>query len=124
MVRRRTDSNEPVSQRSKRELTDWRVETTFYEYRILGRMETELLVFHHHPGPTHLGPDYPHIHISAEMIDRAPNGDAIRYDLDKRHVATGTVTLTAVVRMLIEEFGAEGRGDWQRTLDAADARSG
>ncbi len=121
VVRSRDDIGELVSSRRSSVLTDWRIETTFYEYRILGRMETELLVFHHHPGPGHLGPDHPHVHVSATVIDRAPNGDAIPYALDKRHVATGTVTRVSVVRMLIEEFGAEGRGDWQRILAAVDA---
>lgn len=57
------------------------------------------------------------------MNDRAPNGNVVPYDLDKRHVATATATgtLAAVIRMLIEEFGAEGRGDWLRTLNVADA---
>jgi hypothetical protein len=39
-------------------------------------------------------------------------------DLDDRHIATGPVTLAAIVRMLIEEFGvAPRRGDWREVLD-------
>lgn len=89
VVRSSDLAGEPVSSRRPSHLSDWRIEPIFYEYRVLGRTETELLVFHLHPGPKHLGPDHPHLHVSATVIDRAPNGDAIPYDLDKRHVATG-----------------------------------
>jgi hypothetical protein len=45
-------------------------------------------------------------------------------DLDDRHIATGRVTLEALVRMLVEEFGvAPRRGDWREVLDRNDAVS-
>ena len=99
--------NEPAggNQRSDR----WHVDVTFYEYRILDPGGTELLVWHHQPGQEFLGPDYPHLHVSAAVTARTPVGAAIGYDLDKRHLPTGTVSLAAVVRMLIEEFGGARR---------------
>jgi hypothetical protein len=99
----------------------WRVATVAYEYRILDARETELLVYHWQPGAIALGPDFPHLHVSAALTARTPAGIDQRFPLDKRHVPTGIVTLADVVRMLIAEFGiAERRRDWPARLARAD----
>lgn len=51
---------------------------------------------------------------------RTPGGATVSHDLDKHHLPAGPVSLAAVVRMLIEEFGAEARGDWPKRLARAE----
>jgi hypothetical protein len=43
----------------------WCASTRMYEYRLLDRDERELLVYHWQPGEDFLGPDHPHVHVSA-----------------------------------------------------------
>lgn len=96
--------------------------TTVYEYRLLDRLERELLVYHWQPGPRYAGPDHPHLHVSASLRAATSAVDEREIDLDKLHLPTGQVTLAAVVRSLITEFGVEPlRPDWARVLDAAEA---
>lgn len=95
-----------------------RVATRMYEYRLLDYDHRELLVYHWQPGPGARGPDHPHLHISAALNAQV---DAIAHrdiGLDKLHIATGRVSLEAVVRMLITEFRvAPQRHDWREALD-------
>jgi hypothetical protein len=94
--------------------------TISYEYRLLDSQETELLVYHWHPGVIARGPDFPHIHVSASLSAQITATQVQRLPLDKRHVPTGLITLADVVRMLIAEFGVAGRHrDWPR-LDRAE----
>lgn len=96
-----------------------------YEYRILDTFQRELLVYHWQPGPGFRGPDHPHVHVSAALHARINAVTTRAYDLDRRHIATGQVSLAMVVRMLIEEFGvAPLRPDWQDVLDRADQIAG
>lgn len=96
--------------------------TTMYEYRLLDRRERELLVYHWQPGPRYAGPDQPHLHVSARLLASTSAVDERGIDLDKRHLPTGHVTMAAVVRSLITEFGVEPlRADWARVLDEAEA---
>lgn len=95
-----------------------------YQYRLLDRDQTELLVYHWQPGPDSAGPDHPHLHISAALRAKVDASSTRTIGLDKLHIATGLVSLAAVVRMLIAEFGvAPQRPDWRETLDRIDAAS-
>lgn len=103
----------------------WRAELRMYEYRVLDQQERELLVYHWQPKPEQRGPDHPHVHVSAALHARVNAVTTRAYDLDKRHLATGQVSLAMVVRMLIEEFGvAPLRPDWQDVVDRADQIAG
>ncbi|MGH2616768.1 MAG: hypothetical protein ACRDJC_16155 [Thermomicrobiales bacterium] len=96
----------------------WRATTRMYEYRLLDHHQRELLVYHWQPGDAYLGPDHPHLHVSAALTAQTSAVDRRSIDLDKLHLATGHVSLPAVVRMLIEEFRvAPQRPDWAATLD-------
>ncbi|MBA3450076.1 MAG: hypothetical protein H0T18_02555 [Chloroflexia bacterium] len=89
-----------------------------YEYRLLDRDERELLVYHWQPGDEYQGPNYPHLHVSATLSAQISAIDRRSIDLDKLHLATGHVSLAAVVRMLITEFQiAPRRPDWREMLD-------
>ena len=93
-----------------------------YSYRLLDRRERELLVYHWQPGPRYAGPDHPHLHVSASLRAATSALDEREIDLDKLHLPTGQITLAAVVRSLITEFGAEPlHPDWARVLDGAEA---
>ncbi len=100
----------------------WRVTTRMYEYRLLDYHFEELLVYHWQPGLDFEGPDHPHLHVSSALNVQ---GDAVTHheiDLDKLHVATGRVSLEAIIRMLITEFRvAPQRHDWRETLDRTEA---
>jgi hypothetical protein len=100
----------------------WDVETRMYEYSLLDRDGRELLAYHWQPGPGFAGPDHPHLHVSAALNARIDAMSAEDIDLDDLHIATGPVTLAAIARMLIEEFGvAPRRGDWREVLDRNEA---
>ena len=95
----------------------WRVTTRMYQYRLLDHGERELLTYHWQPGDFFLGPDHPHLHVSAALSARATTSQTETIDLDGRHLPTARVSLEAVIRMLIEEFGvAPQRADWRDTL--------
>jgi hypothetical protein len=96
-----------------------------YEYRLVDHNWRELLVYHWQPGATFLGPDYPHVHISASLDAQVDAVSRREIGLDKLHLITGRVSLAAFARMLITEFGiAPLRHDWRETLDQADAMLG
>jgi len=103
----------------------WRVTTRMYEYRLLDHDHKELLVYHWQPGPEFPGPDHPHLHVSAALDAQVDAVTRRGIDLDKLHVATGPVSLAAVIRMLIEEFRiAPQRRDWRETLERAETAIG
>jgi hypothetical protein len=102
----------------------WDVVTTMYQYSLFDRNERELLVYHWQPGPAFAGPEHPHVHVSAALNAAVDAMATEVIDLDNRHVATGIVSLPAIVRMLIEEFDvAPRRGDWREVLERSDASS-
>jgi hypothetical protein len=108
---------EPFEERRPR----WRATTVMYEYRLLDRDERELLVYHWQPGPDFLGPDHPHLHVSASLTAQTSAIEKRSIDLDKLHLATGRVSLASVVRMLITEFRvAPRRHNWSETLDRTE----
>lgn len=96
-----------------------------YEFRLLDHQERELLVYHWQPTSAFHGQDHPHLHISAALQAQVNAVTTRAYDLDKRHLATGQISLAMVVRMVIEEFGiAPLRPDWRQVLDQADEAVG
>lgn len=103
----------------------WRVEPRMYEYRLLDHFERELLVYHWQPGVDARGPDHPHVHVSASLRAQTNSITTQLFDLDKRHLPTGQVSLAMIVRMLVEEFGvAPLRPDWRRRLEQAEQATG
>ena len=99
----------------------WGVTTRMYEYRLLDHDFRELLVYHWQPGDDFLGPDHPHLHVSASLSAQTSAVDRQSIDLDKIHLATSRVPLAAVVRMLITESHiAPRRPDWAETLDRTE----
>ena len=96
-----------------------------YEFRLLDHQERELLVYHWQPTSEFRGQDHPHLHVSVALHAQLNAVTSRAYDLDKRHLATGDVSLAMVERMLIEEFGiAPLRPDWQQVLDRAGQVTG
>jgi hypothetical protein len=80
-----------------------------------------LLAYHWEPGLGYRGPDTPHIHISASLDAKVDALSRRQIDLDKLHVVTGYVSIAAMIRMLITEFGvAPRRNDWEAILANAD----
>ena len=79
-------------------------------------------MFHWHPDPIVPAPAIPHLHVSAQLIVPNPANASDTLPLDKLHLPTGYVTLPAVVRMLIEEFGVRPlTATWQTRLIEAEA---
>lgn len=88
-----------------------------YDYALLDRDGVELLAYHWHPGRGGLGPDAPHVHVSAALRPGRASGDAAILPLDKRHLLTGPVSLAGFLGMLVGEFGiAPLAADWRRRL--------
>ena len=103
----------------------WHPTGASYAYALLDRNGTEVLAFHWQPGPTHAGPDHPHLHVSAPVRFPDARGNAVLVEIDKRHLPTGPVPLTAFVRTLIEEFGIRPlAADWRSRLATADGGIG
>ena len=95
------------------------VETEAYMYALRDRRGVELLAWHWQPGPRFLGPDHPHMHVSASMRPWANDAERGLLPLDKMHLPTGPVSLAAVVRTLIDEFGVRPLlPDWRGRLAA------
>jgi hypothetical protein len=99
----------------------WQATTRMYEYRLLDHDGRELLVYHWQPGDEFMGPDLPHLHVSAALNAQTSAVEKRSIDLDKLHLATGRVSLASVVRMLITEFGIAPRHhDWAEALDRTE----
>jgi hypothetical protein len=100
----------------------WQVETRMYAYRLIDHDHEALLVYHWQPGPRYAGPDHPHLHVSAVLDAQIDATTRRAIDLDKLHLATGRVTLPAVIRMLIAEFTvAPQRHVWREALERGEA---
>ena len=89
----------------------WRVSTDGYVYEVLDRQAREIVSYHWHPaGRSPI--TVPHLHVG---------GHTGSVDLSKAHLPTGRVSLVAVIRMTITEFGVEPlRDDWRAVLDRAE----
>lgn len=93
----------------------WTAETVSYAYRLLGAVDQPILSYHWHPegiSPVRS----PHLHIE---LRTAP------IDLSKAHLPSGLISLVAVIRMTIDEFGVEPlRTNWREVLDRAEEALG
>jgi hypothetical protein len=99
----------------------WHATIRMYQYRLLDHDRRELLVYHWQPGSAFLGPDHPHLHVSASLTAQTSAIEKRSINLDKLHLATGRVSLASVVRMLITEFRvAPRRHNWSETLDRTE----
>ena len=99
----------------------FRVDTVGYFYQLATAADPELLGFHWTPDAIGVGAvSFPHLHIGPAII---AGQAAIRpKDLHKAHIPTGVVSLAAIVRLAITEFGVEPlRSDWARVLALAEA---
>lgn len=97
-----------------------RVEVISYFYQLSTQTGGEIIAFHWAPATT--DPDtvtFPHLHIGSAIVS---GQTTIRpRDLHKAHVPTGIVSLAAVVRLAIAEFGVVPlRTDWDRVFRAAE----
>lgn len=99
----------------------WRVSTRAYEYRLLDSGFTELLVYHWQPNSIAGGPKYPHLHVSAALSVQTAFATRQPFPLDSRHLPTGRVSLEAIIRLLIAEFGVAYRHrDWVTRLNRTE----
>jgi len=93
----------------------WTAAVVGYDYRIWHDGGADILVYHWHPtGRSPIA--FSHLHVG---------GHAGLVDLSKAHLPTGLVSLVAVIRMTITEFGVEPlRDDWRAVLDRAETELG
>jgi hypothetical protein len=99
----------------------WRVELIGYVYHVLDREGREILAYHWHPEA--IGPPFPHLHVTGRLpaIDLGPGFAPVA--LGDMHLPTARVTIAAIARLLIVEFGVEPqRPDWESVLAASDER--
>lgn len=100
-----------------RESSGYGVVTRSYLFTMHDRNEREVLAWHWQPGLVYAGPDHPHLHVSAAVGFPDGRGHRTLVDLDKLHLPTGPVSLVAIVRMLVEEFGVQPVvTDWRERL--------
>lgn len=102
----------------------WRVRTTGYSYQLSDVEARELVVYQWNPDPTSPSPvKSPHLHVG-RSLDHPSLPPAFRQRvgrLVKAHLPTGHVTLTAILRVAIEDLGvAPTRADWDAALRTAD----
>jgi hypothetical protein len=102
----------------------WRVRTTGYSYRLSDVDRRELVVYQWNPDPASRSPvRIPHLHIGRSLDDPSLPPDFRQRvgRLVKAHLPTGHVTLTAILRVAIEDLGVTpSRADWGALLRAAD----
>ncbi len=90
---------------------------TSYQIAFRDRLDAELLAWHWQPGPDFAGPDHPHMHVSAALRPSLAAGERAVVPIDKVHLPTGLVPLSAIVRALVEEFGVQPLTiDWRERL--------
>jgi hypothetical protein len=89
----------------------WALQVDTYSYRLLDASRQEIVAWRRHPKEPNVV-IYPHLHL----------GPAARVGLDaphRAHLPTGVVTIAAIVRCAITEFGVEPRrADWEAVLNA------
>ena len=103
----------------------WRVRTTGYSYQLSDVDGHELIVYQWDPDPASPSPvKSPHLHIG-RSLDHPSLPPAFRLRvgrLVKAHLPTGHVTLTAILRVAIEDLGVTpSRAEWDALLRTADA---
>lgn len=98
----------------------YRVETLKYVYRFSDARDHEIVAYHWAPDDTgETSVNFPHLHIGRVMIAEQ---SAIRpRDIHKAHIPTGFVSLPAVVRLALTEFGVTPlRTNWEEVLVRAE----
>jgi len=90
-----------------------------YAYRIsFGSDRSDEVFSFHRDGPgemTQGGVSYPHLHLGRLLHLQGPQ--AAPFDIHRLHVPTSAVSLTTVIRFLIEELGVEPiRSNWDEIL--------
>ncbi|MEX2238058.1 MAG: hypothetical protein WEB00_11035 [Dehalococcoidia bacterium] len=89
----------------------WTAKSQEYAYEVLSAGE-KVIAFHWHPSENRVA--FPHIHFEKGAGVRNEN-------LQRAHIPSGRVSLAAVVRFLIEDFGVPPqRRDWSRVLTEAE----
>ena len=105
----------------------WLVEVAAYYYTIEDADRREILAYHWHPDVPQAA--FPHLHVShgavqRELLARADlplSHNALRADLAKAHLPTRRISLAAVLRMAITQFGVTPRrADRQEVLRTAE----
>lgn len=89
----------------------WNVMVDSYEYRVLARDGPSIVTYHWHPvGQSPVV--HRHLHVG---------GRTAPVDLSKAHLPTGPISVPAVIRTTITEFGVEPlRPDWDDVLAQAE----
>lgn len=103
-----------INARQVRDRRDSDASLIGYSYTVLRQPDTEVVAYHWHRDT----PDtdaQPHIHFGPASARR---DSAVRPgELHKVHFPTGVVSLEAVIRLAIDEFGVEPRRpDWEVIL--------
>lgn len=92
----------------------WQVDVVGYDYAIYDSDEREILLYHWHP-QGHSPVATPHLHLG-------PGAQVSRPDVRDAHLPTGQITLSSLIRLLIEEMEVQPRRqDWDAILDEGDA---
>lgn len=98
----------------------YRASTARYFYEIATTEGQEILSFHWTPEEPGRGAiTFPHLHVGRALI---ANQTTIRpEDFHKVHIPTGRVSIEAVVRLLITEFGVTHRNPrWRQILQRSE----
>lgn len=86
-----------------------------YGYTVLQSPAIEVVAYHWHPESAE-GSANPHVHFGPASA--RPDSAVRTGELHKVHFPTGIVSLTDVVRLVIDEFKVEPRrSDWQAILE-------
>lgn len=97
------------------------VQTSYYQYLILDRLEQEIVAYHWEPESKSLVVR-PHVHVSAAapIVLPQPSGSPLaetKTHLSKLHLPTGRVGIEDIVELLITDFAVTTlRPDWQTVL--------
>lgn len=101
---------------------DWSPRIVGYAYTVRTLSESEIVVFHWHPGDPRAA-QHPHIHIGSAMIAR--DAPARPTDFHRAHIPTGQIFIEDVVRFAIAELGVTPlRSDWDTVLAGIARRRG
>ena len=92
----------------------WDVTTRAYYYAVRDADRGEVVAYHWHPEGSGSVTD-PHLHVGRAIV-----GPALQFGnryIHRMHFPTGEVSLAAIIRLLVEEFGVRPlRDDWREVL--------
>ena len=90
----------------------WMVQETGYRYAVIDDGGRDVLEYHWHPvGQSPIVT--PHLHIGYGAM-------VVRRELSDAHLPTGQVSISHILRMLIQDFSVTPRrSDWESVLDVA-----